>query len=198
MSYMFRKQSKKSPKPPRKHVPLGVPTNIAAGTLGFRAELATDPIGNQNLPHHDPEPDRSDSTVALDENNPRPSRVAFHHERREDQGLHAPETSTAGEVIDRGTEHKNDPTSECFLSLLPRSMFIQPPVLFHIRREHRLHQRGKRRTRRGDRGYVSIPLCHPLSVDVYQIRRETGKTRRLGLLPFLSMSRTDSVLSKPR
>ena len=41
----------------------------------------------------------------------RPSGVILHDERREDQGLHAPETSTAGGVIDHGAEHGNDPTS---------------------------------------------------------------------------------------
>jgi hypothetical protein len=66
---------KKSPKPPKKHIHLGIPTNIAAGPLGFRAELDTDPIvGNQNRTHRDPEPDRLNPTVALDENNPGPSR----------------------------------------------------------------------------------------------------------------------------
>ena len=109
---MFGKKSKKLPKPSRKHIFLGIPTNIAAGPLGLRAELDTDPIGNKNRSDRDLVVDRSDSLIAmLDENNPGPSRIVFHN-KSEDQGLHAPETSIPGGVIDHGTDHMNDPAGE--------------------------------------------------------------------------------------
>ena len=43
MSDMFAKESKKSQKPFQRRIYLGIPTNIAAGPLDFRAELDTDP-----------------------------------------------------------------------------------------------------------------------------------------------------------
>ena len=110
---MVGKESKKLPNPFRKHIVLGIPTNIAAGPLGFRAELDTDPIGNRNRSDHDSAADLSDSSIAmLDENNPGPSRIIFHN-KSEGQDLHAPENSTSGGVVDGGTEHRSDPASEC-------------------------------------------------------------------------------------
>lgn len=44
---MSDKKSKKSSKLPLKHLLLGIPTNIAAGPLGFRAELDIKPKGEQ-------------------------------------------------------------------------------------------------------------------------------------------------------
>ena len=109
---MFGKKFKKLPKPFRKHIVLGIPTNIAAGPLGFRAELDTDPIGNQNHSDHDLAADAPDSSIAmLGENSPGPSRIVFHN-KSEDQGLHAPETSTPSDAIDHSTEHSNVPASE--------------------------------------------------------------------------------------
>jgi hypothetical protein len=134
---MFGKKSKKSPKPPQKTIHLGIPINIAAGPLGFRTELDTDPAGDQNCSYHDPEPDQFDSTVALDKNKPGSSRVVFHDEKREDQKVHTPETSTAGGVTDRSSEHRNDPTSQYSLSLLSRPMFIHFTVFLYLRRERR-------------------------------------------------------------
>jgi hypothetical protein len=139
VSYMFGKKSKKSPKPPKKHIHLEIPINIAVSRLDFREELKTDPIGNQNLTHRDPEPNRLNPAVALDENNPRPSRIGFHKEKSESQALYEPETSVTRGAIDRDTkvEHRNyDPTSECSLSLLSRLMSIRS-VIFFIRRERR-------------------------------------------------------------
>jgi len=46
MNRLFDKKSKKSPKPPRQHIASGIPTNIAIGPLGFRAELDIDPKGD--------------------------------------------------------------------------------------------------------------------------------------------------------
>ena len=113
MSDMVGKKSKKLPKPFRKHIFLGVPTNIAAGPLGFRAELDTNLIGKKNSSRHDLVAGRSDSLVAMpDENSPGPSRIVFHN-KNEDQDLHASETSTTGGVIDHGTEHRNDLAGKC-------------------------------------------------------------------------------------
>lgn len=42
-------KSKKSIKPPQRHVSLGTPTNIAVGPLGFRAELDVDPKGERGF-----------------------------------------------------------------------------------------------------------------------------------------------------
>ena len=113
MSHMFNRKSKKLPKPFQKHIVLGIPTNIAVGPLGFRAELDIDPTGNQNRSDHDSVADRPDSSIAmLDENNPGPSRIVFHN-KSEDQGLHVPETSTPGVVVD-GIEHGDDRTSGSF------------------------------------------------------------------------------------
>ena len=41
------KKSKKPPKLSQKHIVLGIPTNIAVGPLGFRAELDIGPKGEQ-------------------------------------------------------------------------------------------------------------------------------------------------------
>ena len=113
MDRLFDKKSKKSRKTAKRHISLGIPTNIAAGPLGFRAELDANPIGNRSRSRHGLTTDRSDSSITmLDENNPGPSRIVF-HKKSEGKGLHAPETSTPGGVIDGGTEHRNDPASEC-------------------------------------------------------------------------------------
>jgi hypothetical protein len=45
MNYSFDKKSKKSPKPSQQHTILGVPANIAAGPLSFRAGLGIGPKG---------------------------------------------------------------------------------------------------------------------------------------------------------
>jgi len=42
---MVGKKSKKSFTPSKKHLLLGIPSNIAVGPLGFRAELDIDPEG---------------------------------------------------------------------------------------------------------------------------------------------------------
>lgn len=61
--------------------------------------------------------------ATLDENNPGPSRVAFHGKKSEDQKLRAEETSTQGCAVDHGVECWNGPTSECF-----RSHFIRQTI----------------------------------------------------------------------
>jgi len=47
---MSLKRSKKSLKPLAPHLLLGIPTNIAAGPLGFRAELDVNPEGEEGYP----------------------------------------------------------------------------------------------------------------------------------------------------
>ena len=192
MSYMFRKKSKISPEPFKKHIYLGIPTNIAAGPLGFRAELDTDPIGNRNRSDHDLAADRPDSSIVMpDENNPRPSRIIFHN-KSEDQGLHAPETSTPDAVVD-GTEHGDDRTSGCFRC-------SSSSLYFSLSEENIDDTEAEE----GEpiAAIKGTCQCHriTLSVNVCQFRRETGRTQHLALPPFLSMPQrklqTDSVLSK--
>jgi hypothetical protein len=77
--------------------------------------------------YHDPEADRPDSAVTLDEGNPSTSRIVLHDKRSEDQELPAPETSTAGVVVG-GTEDENDITSECFRSLPSQLMFMRVSI----------------------------------------------------------------------
>jgi len=51
---MFDKESKKPPKPPQRRIYMGViPSNIAVGPLGFRAEVATDAESEQSRPYRD-------------------------------------------------------------------------------------------------------------------------------------------------
>ena len=57
---MSNKKSKKSFKPFQNHLLLGIPTNIAAGPLGFRAELDTNPNGEQDRSHRDLKADQPD------------------------------------------------------------------------------------------------------------------------------------------
>ena len=53
MKDLFNKKPKKSLKSPQRHISLGIPTNIAAGPLGFRAELDIGPKGEQRRLYHD-------------------------------------------------------------------------------------------------------------------------------------------------
>lgn len=75
--------------------------------------------------------------MALDENSGGSSQIVPQGKAGEDEGLRAPEISTAGGMIDLGTKHRDDPTSECSLSLLSQPMLIWFPVLLRIRREYR-------------------------------------------------------------
>jgi len=52
MNYTSNKKRKKSPEPAKKRINLGNPTNIAAGSLRFKAELDTDE-GNRDRSHRD-------------------------------------------------------------------------------------------------------------------------------------------------
>jgi len=55
MNYASDKKRKKSPEPARKRINLGTPINITAGPLRSRPELDTDPEGNRDRSHRDPE-----------------------------------------------------------------------------------------------------------------------------------------------
>jgi len=90
MNYTFDKKSKKSLKSSQRRVSLGIPTNIAAGPLGFQG-------------------DRPDSTATLDEQNQKAARILFNDKKSEGQGPSGPRTSTIGVVVS-GTEER--PTGE--------------------------------------------------------------------------------------
>ena len=127
---------KKSPKPPKppKHITLGIPTNIAAGPLGFRAELDIDPKGEQNRLSRS-RTDSPDSTATLDKKSTGPSRIVVHDERRGDQAYRPPGISTAGAVVG-GDEPGNDPAGERFWSLLLRLMLTWISIPFRSGRGH--------------------------------------------------------------
>jgi len=110
MNRLFKKKSKKLHKSARQHIYLGIPTHIAAGPLGFQAELDIGPKG-ESRSYRDLE-NQPDPTVTPDENDTRASRIVF-QDKKEDQGLYPPGTSTAGAAVGGG-EHGEDPTSECF------------------------------------------------------------------------------------
>ena len=115
MNRIYNKKSGKSLKPSQRPASLGIPTNIAVGPLGFRAELEVDPAGEESRFYRDLAADRPDSSTAtLDANNPWRSRVVFRDDMNEDQDLHVPETSTTGGAIDRAAERRNDLTGGCF------------------------------------------------------------------------------------
>jgi len=98
-----------SSKPP-KHIPLGIPTNVAAGPLGFRAELDIDRKSEQD-PLSQSRADQPDSIITLDKNGTGVSRIVVHDDKREDQGLPAPGILTTSAAVG-GDEHGNVPTGE--------------------------------------------------------------------------------------
>ena len=57
-------------------------------------------------------------------------------------------------------EHGNIPASECFLSLLSRPMLMRISVPLPVRREHRQHKKGGKRTSGGLERYVETPVRH--------------------------------------
>ena len=108
MSYTSDRKRKKSPEPARKRTNLGTPINIAAGPLRFRLELDTDPEGNRGPSHRDS--DQPNSTVAIDDGNPGPSRIVSYEEKNKDRGHSAPETG----IVDNGTGRGGNRTGGCF------------------------------------------------------------------------------------
>ena len=113
MKGLFNKKPKKPLKSSRRHISLGIPVNIAAGPLGFRAELDIGAQGQQSRSYHDLEAGGSDQTVVLDENDARASRIVFQDKKGEDQGSPAQKTSTVD-----GTGHGNDPKSEFVIPVI--------------------------------------------------------------------------------
>lgn len=102
---------KKTPKPSQSNLSLGIPTHIAVQPLGFRAELDIGPKGERDLLSR-LRADQPDLAVAADENGTRTSRIVFHDDKSEDQGLPAPEAQTASTSVG-GDQPGNNPTSEC-------------------------------------------------------------------------------------
>ena len=95
---MSGKKSKKPLRPLEKHLLFGIPANIAAGPLGFRAELDVNPKGERICPHRGLRADRTDPTAISDEKNPNPSRIVFRRRESEPQGSPVPGTSTAVDI----------------------------------------------------------------------------------------------------
>ena len=139
MNRLFDKRSKDSRKSSQRLVSLGIPTNVAIGPLGFRAELDIDPKG-ERCPYRDLEVDGPDPTTVLDEKDTRASRIVFQENKSEDRGLPATEVPTLVAVAG-GTEHGNDVAGECFWSLPSRPMFIQ--ICSSLPGEHMRDTRGE-------------------------------------------------------
>jgi hypothetical protein len=112
MNRPFDKKSKKLLKSSQRHISLGIPTNVAVGPLGFRAELDVGPKGEHSRSYHDLGADKPDLPAMSDEKDARASRIVFQEHKSEGQRPPAPEVSTPGVVVG-GTEHGNDPASEC-------------------------------------------------------------------------------------
>jgi len=111
---MRDKESKKLPKPPQRHISLGIiPSNIAVGPLGFRVEPAATAKSEQNRSRRDFEADDPDSTVALGKKDTRVLRIVSQENKGEDHGLAITEVSTPDAVVGC-TEQGNDLTSERF------------------------------------------------------------------------------------
>ena len=132
MDRLFDKKSKNSHKSSRRHFSLGIPTNIAIGPLGFRAELDIDPKGGEGLPVAIWE---QDSSPMLDENI-RASRIVFHDKKSESQNIPPPETPTSHAAVG-SNDHRNGSTGERVRSLLSRPMLTRVSVPPPTRREHR-------------------------------------------------------------
>ena len=110
MNHLLDKKPKKSLKSSQRDVSLGIPTNIAVGPLGFRAELDIDPKGEQNHSYYDLEADGPALTATLDDKDPRASRIVF-HDKNEDQGSAVTDVLATGSVVN-SNEQGGDPTGE--------------------------------------------------------------------------------------
>ena len=146
MDRLFNRKPKKSLKSPQRHITLGIPTNIAAGPLGFRADLDAGSTGEQDRPYHDSEADGPDPTAAPDEKDIKAQRIVFQEKESEGQGSTATGVSTSDAVVG-GIEHLDDATSECFFSCCHSrcSTGCDPPrqrkTLATSQREKTSHQR---------------------------------------------------------
>ena len=97
---MFGRKSKKPLKSTPKNLLFGIPANIAAGPLGFRAELDVESEGGWICSYHDWRQDRRDSTLILDGNNPRPSWITFGEKQSGAEGPSVPGTqATVDDVV---------------------------------------------------------------------------------------------------
>ena len=97
---MFGRKSKKTLKSTPKNLLFGIPANIAAGPLGFRAELDVESEGGWICSYRYSRQDRPDSTLILDENNPRPSRIAFGEKQSGVEGHSVPGTQASAVAVD--------------------------------------------------------------------------------------------------
>ena len=129
---MSGKKSKKPLRPLAKHLLFGIPANIAAGPLGFRAELDVNPKGERTCSHRSLGADRTEPTAISDEKKPNPSRIVFCKRESEPQGSPVPGTSTAVHV-----EPSNYPTGEYFESIPSQPIFTQISASLPVRRQHR-------------------------------------------------------------
>ena len=179
---MSGKKSKKPPRPLAKHLLFGIPANIAAGPLGFRAELDVNPQGEWTCSHCCLRADRTDPTAISDEKNPNPSRIVFRRRESEPQGSPVPGTSTAVDI-----EPGDHPTSEYSEPLPSQPIFTQMSASSLVRRYHRSDKTG-RWTGSSVEGCALISLRRERSLDIYQLRSRTTGIQSLGLLPFALMS----------
>lgn len=97
--FFFGKKPERSHRPSQQHISLGIPTNVAVGPVGFKAELDTGSIRERCRSPYDLEVDRPDATVTLDENDTRASRIVSRDTKSGGGGPPAPETSIAGTMI---------------------------------------------------------------------------------------------------
>ena len=77
--------------------------------------------------YRDLKSDEPDSTVTLDEKNPRASRIVYNDKKSEDRGSPTPVTSTPGTVVG-GSERDDIPTGKRFCFLLSWPIFIRMSV----------------------------------------------------------------------
>jgi len=104
-------KTKESAKLPRQHISLGIPTNVAVGPVGFRAELDVGPKGEQRHSRRGLEVDRPDSTMMLDVKDTRAPRIVFIDRGGRSEGLPAPGTSTVGTMVG-DDQHGDRPIGE--------------------------------------------------------------------------------------
>ena len=103
---MFNKKSKKTPKPSQLFASFGIPTNIAVGPLGFRAEAH--PQGDQTS-YRKLQADWADSISTVDDN-PTASRVVHTlDDKNDDPGIRPSDTFIPDVAADQAAESANEP-----------------------------------------------------------------------------------------
>ena len=152
---MFNKKSKKLHKSSQRHVSLGIPTNIAVGSLGFRAELDIGPKGERG---HDLEGARPDSSAMLDENDVKASRIVPNYRESEDQGLPVPGSSTSGAAVGRDDHNIGPILSERLV--VPTIARCSRGYLYSIRQEKMSVKPEKKKASQWRRlGVRTNPMC---------------------------------------